>query len=80
MRLAEPDPREVQLAYVVKGGSLAGTLSRRDGSVVFQYQEEYLGSGGRAVATTLPLTDEPLVTVGGAVRHTSPTSCPQAGA
>lgn len=33
----------------------------------FAYREDYLASGARAVATTLPLTDEPVRTVAGAV-------------
>lgn len=65
---AEPtDPRQVGVAYVLKGGVLAATLTRADGAVEFAYETAYLESGGRAVATTLPLTDEPVRTVAGAV-------------
>jgi serine/threonine-protein kinase HipA len=40
---------------------------RDKGSVRFEYDAEYLAQGGPAVATTLPLTGEPVVTARGAV-------------
>lgn len=61
------DPRQVDTAYVLKDGVLAATLTRTEGAVEFAYETTYLESGGRAVATTLPLTDEPVRTVAGAV-------------
>lgn len=61
------DPREVRVAHVLKDGVPAGTLTRGDGGVLFSYSTTYLQTGGRAVATTLPLTDEPVRTIGGAV-------------
>lgn len=61
------DPRQAGTAYVLKDGVLAATLTRTDGAVEFAYETTYLESGGRAVATTLPLTDEPVRTVAGAV-------------
>ncbi|WP_237565327.1 type II toxin-antitoxin system HipA family toxin [Ornithinimicrobium cavernae] len=62
-----PDPREVREAHVLKDGRPAATLTRVDGGVEFTYSTAYLESGGRAVATTLPLTEEPVRTVAGAV-------------
>ncbi|MFC6421023.1 type II toxin-antitoxin system HipA family toxin [Ornithinimicrobium tianjinense] len=57
----------MRTAHVLKDGVAAATLRRVEGSVEFAYDTAYLGSGGRAVATTLPLTDEPVRSVGGAV-------------
>lgn len=59
--------RETTRAHVLKGELLAGTLSRQGDDVAFRYDEEYLASGGRPVATTLPLTEHPYRTHGGAV-------------
>lgn len=61
------DPRDVGVAYVFKRGVLAGTLTRRGDGVRFAYGDEYLSSGHRAVATSLPLTDQPVDTANGAV-------------
>lgn len=61
------DPRDVRTAHVLKDGVPAATLTRVDGGVEFAYTTAYLEAGGRAVATTLPLSDEPVLTVGGAV-------------
>lgn len=54
-------------ADVYKQGVHAATLTRRSGRVEFRYLSDYLESGGRAVATTLPLTQESVETRGGAV-------------
>lgn len=61
------DPRRVAEADVLVDGVLAATLRRRDGIVEFAYLPEHLDRGGTPVATTLPLTDAPVRTVGGAV-------------
>lgn len=61
------DPREISVAHVLKDGVPAATLTRRDGGVEFSYTNDYLATGSRAVATSLPLTDEPVRTVAGAV-------------
>lgn len=58
---------KVQKADVYKAGRLAASLSRVEGGIKFSYLDSYLSSGGRPVATTLVLTDEPLVTHGGSV-------------
>lgn len=58
----------VRSADVYKAGVLAGRLNRTSrGSVVFSYAPEYLAAGGRAVATTLPLTAEPVEAPSGAL-------------
>jgi serine/threonine-protein kinase HipA len=61
------DPRSVDTADVHKKDRLAGRLTRRGGQVAFVYHAEYLATGGPAVATTLPLTADPVVAPAGAV-------------
>ena len=72
---SEPDPHaaalpdltgivEVQAADVWKGGTLAAHLTRTPDGVVFAYADGY---DGPAVATTLPVTSEPVLRSGGAV-------------
>ncbi len=58
--------REAKVADVYKGGRLAAKLARRDSSTEFAYLPEYL-QDGVAVATTLPLSDQPRITPAGAV-------------
>jgi len=57
----------VQSADVYKAGVFAGRITRRDDSNAFEYDADYLKSGQPAVASTLPLTDVPVVTTSGAV-------------
>ena len=68
-----PDPRHVQRADVLIGDQLAAHLSRVDNTVEFRYTDSYLDAGGESVATTLPLSEEPVP----AVRYppTSPACC-----
>lgn len=47
-------------ANVFKNGELAATLELRDSATEFSYQAGYLASGKPAVASTLPLTADPL--------------------
>lgn len=54
--------RSVERADVVKRGMKAGRLVRSSHAVEFAYEEEYLAAGGPPVATTLPLSEEPVVT------------------
>ncbi len=61
------DPRGVAEADVYKGGERAATLRRDTGHVEFRYLSAYLEAGRPAVAHTLPPTDQPVLTVGGAV-------------
>ena len=58
----------VEAADVYKVGHLAARVERMgDGTVHFAYLGDYLAGGGPAVATTLPLSDDPVVTRAGAV-------------
>lgn len=57
----------VTTADVYKADRLAGTMERTTDRVGFRYLPEYLDSGGPPVATSLPLTPEPLLTPAGAV-------------
>lgn len=59
--------RAVSVADVYKAGVLAAHLRRTPAGVEFSYTPGHLAAGSMAVATTLPLTDEPLITAAGAV-------------
>jgi serine/threonine-protein kinase HipA len=59
--------KQIAVADVYKAGVLAGQLRRTAGGVEFRYTRDYLDAAGRPVATTLPLTDQPVVTAAGAV-------------
>lgn len=59
--------REVIAADVYKRELKAASLVRRHDGILFQYTTEYLHLQGPPVATTLPLTDEPVRTSAGAV-------------
>lgn len=60
--------KDVRRADVYKSGDLAGHLVRGDASLIeFRYTSEWIKNGGAAVATTLPVSADPVVTVGGAV-------------
>jgi serine/threonine-protein kinase HipA len=59
--------RQVGSADVYKGNRLAARLRRTDEGVEFAYLADYVDADGPAVATTLPLTDVPVVTMAGAV-------------
>lgn len=60
--------KEVTRAAVFKNGELAAHLTRGEaGTIVFAYTDGWVSGGGPAVATTLPVRPEPVVTVGGAV-------------
>lgn len=52
---------------VYVAGVRAATLTRIAGGVRFAYLANYLAAGGPPVASTLPLSDVPVVTVAGAV-------------
>ncbi len=56
------DLRAVERATVLKEGTRAATLRRRREAVEFAYDENYLVAGGPPVATTLPLSRDPVVT------------------
>lgn len=58
----------VRSADVYKAGVLAGHLDRTErGSVAFSYAPDYLASGAGPVATTLPLSQEPVEAPSGAL-------------
>lgn len=61
------DPRDVVVADVWKAGRQAATLRRTDEGVEFAYLPAYLDGPGPAVATTLPLTERPILRPAGAV-------------
>ncbi len=52
----------VDTADVYKQGTLAGQLRRGESYVDFRYDEDYLASNGQPVATTLPLSADPVRT------------------
>lgn len=54
--------RSVERAVVLKGGVRAATLVRRRDAVAFLYDHEYLAGVGSPVATTLPLSQTPVLT------------------
>jgi len=54
--------RAVERATVLKGGVPAATLTRQPNSVVFAYDPDYIDRGGVSVATTLPVSEDPVVT------------------
>lgn len=57
----------VGTADVYKQGRLAAVLTRRPAGVEFRYTDDYLDHPGPAVATTLPVSAEPILTPAGAV-------------
>ncbi|MCJ7628857.1 MAG: HipA N-terminal domain-containing protein, partial [Longimicrobiales bacterium] len=54
--------RGVERATVLKAGIRAGSLLRRVDAVVFSYDRDYEDGGGRAVATTLPVSLSAVIT------------------
>ena len=55
-----------RIADVYKAGVLAARLERHDGGTRFSYLPAYLASGGPAVASSLPLTADPVLSAAGA--------------
>ena len=55
-----------RIADIYKAGVLAARLERHDGGTRFSYLPAYLASGGPAVASSLPLTSEPVLSSAGA--------------
>ncbi|HJW00758.1 MAG TPA: HipA domain-containing protein [Arthrobacter sp.] len=55
-----------RIADIYKAGVLAARLERHDGGTRFSYLPAYLASGGPAVASSLPLTGEPVLAAAGA--------------
>jgi serine/threonine-protein kinase HipA len=61
------DVRRIEVADVWKMNRRAGTLRRGAAGTTFDYDAEYLAAPGPAVATTLKLSDQPVLTMAGAV-------------
>jgi serine/threonine-protein kinase HipA len=59
--------RTVDEADVFKAGRHAGKLTRSQNGIEFRYLDAWIETGGRPVATTLPVTSEPVVKPGGAL-------------
>lgn len=60
--------RTVRAADVYKSGRRAAAMTKSiDGTLEFRYLPEYLTASDRPIATTLPLTDEPIRTFGGSL-------------
>lgn len=55
-----------RIADIYKAGVLAARLERHDGGTRFSYLPAYLQNGGPAVASSLPLTTEPVLSAAGA--------------
>src|SRR6476661_3498263 len=55
-----------RVADIYKRGVLAARLERHDGGTKFSYLPGYLQQGGPAVASSLPLTAEPVLSAAGA--------------
>ena len=55
-----------RVADIYKAGILAARLERHEGGTRFSYLPAYLASGGPAVASSLPLSTEPVLSGGGA--------------
>ena len=55
-----------RIADVYKAGRLAARLERHDGGTKFSYLPAYLASGGPAVASSLPLSADPVLSGAGA--------------
>lgn len=64
---APTDLTAILAADVYKGDDLAARLTRTRDGVEFRYLDTYLAGNGKPVATTLPLTDEPLIRPAGAL-------------
>ena len=62
-------------ADVFKAGRHAGSLVRNQNGIAFRYLDSWVDAGGPPVATTLPVTFEPVVRAGGALPAYSPAYC-----
>jgi serine/threonine-protein kinase HipA len=59
--------RTIDEADVFKGGQHAATLIRTQNGVEFRYLDDWINAGAPPVATTLPVTPEPVVRSGGSL-------------
>lgn len=63
-----PALKDVSRADVYKNGELAGHLTRLEaGTIEFSYTPDWVNQAGPPVATTLPVSPDPVITTGGAV-------------
>jgi serine/threonine-protein kinase HipA len=60
------DPTQVARADVYKDGDLAAHLTRTDDGVEFSYTSAWVDNGGRPIASTLPVSAQAMLSVGGA--------------
>jgi serine/threonine-protein kinase HipA len=65
--MAAAELRHQEAADVYKKDRRAATLRRTGSDVEFRYTDDYLGAKGPAIASTLPLSPQPLALPGGAV-------------
>ena len=54
------------VAHIYKNGEFAAIFSNVDGNVRFEYLSDYVALGKPAIASTLPLTSEPIILANGA--------------
>ncbi|MEO0023846.1 MAG: hypothetical protein RL196_287 [Actinomycetota bacterium] len=54
------------VAHIYKQGELAAVFSKENGKVRFDYLSDYVTLGKPAIASTLPLTSEPIILANGA--------------
>src|SRR5262249_61698059 len=59
--------RTVDEADVFKGGRHAATLTRTPNGIEFRYRADWIDAGAPPVATTLPVTPEPVARPGGSL-------------
>jgi serine/threonine-protein kinase HipA len=59
--------RQVERADIYKAGRKAATLTHTSEGVRFEYEANWVDEGGEPIATTLPVTKQPLIRPGGSV-------------
>lgn len=75
--LGSEAPPPLLMADVYVSGARAATLTKWPDRVEFAYVPDYLDAGGQPAATSLPLSETPAVTRGGAVPAFLRGSCPK---
>lgn len=69
--------RIVERADVFKGGQLAATLTRTPDGTEFRYLDDWVANDKPPVATTLPVSREPVLRPAARCRPTSRACCPR---
>lgn len=59
--------RAINIADVFKAGDAAATLTRTTEGLEFRYRPDWVAAGRPAIATTLPVTDVPVLSPGGSL-------------